>query len=397
MSFKTKFKTFINKASVNVVRFFGFWIVLLIAHAKVKKYIPQNKNFIVIANHSDALDPIYILCSLRRYVRYVMGDHVILNPTVRFLLKTMCGWIVKGRDNHPSVLINDMMASAKEGVPLGLFAEGTITPNGETGFFSPRTGQLVKDLGVALITFRIKGGFFHTPRWGTGLRRGPIWAGVVHEYSPEELEKMTAEEVNAIIKRDIYVNAFEEQRKRPRIYKGKNLAEHIERILYICPHCQRVGTLHSKGDFLTCECGYRVEFGRDGFFHESEKALIFDNVLDWDKWQKGIWKDRVLNTPEGGLIFEEKEQPVYTLVKRKKVELSDSAILRLYKDRFEIELNENETITYPVEKLKLVLNVSIESIMLFDGEQLLYVKSKAPRAAAKYVAAWRFLTKKHYK
>lgn len=382
---------------MNVVRFFGFWIVLLIAHAKVKRYVPQNKNFIVIANHSDALDPIYILCSLRKYVRYVMGDHVIFNPVVKFFLKTMCGWIVKGRDNHPSVLINDMMASSKEGVPLGLFAEGTITPNGETGFFSPRTGQLVKDLGVALITFRIKGGFFHTPRWGTGLRKGPVFAGVVHEYSPEELESMTAEEVNALIKRDIYVNAFEEQRKRPRIYKGKNLAEHIERILYICPHCEQVGTMHSKGNFLTCDCGYKVEFGRDGFFHQCEKELVFDNVLDWDKWQKPVWKDKVLNTPDGELIFEEKEQPVYTLVKRKKVELSDNAILRLYKDRFEIILNEKETITFPIEKLKLVLNVSVESVMFFDGERFIYVKSKNPRAAAKYVAAWRYLIGKDYK
>lgn len=397
MTFKTKLKTFINKSTLNVVRFFGFWIVLLIAHAKVKRYVPQNKNFIVIANHSDALDPIYVLCSLKKYIRFVMGDHVIFNPVVKFFLKTMCGWIVKGRDNHPSVLINDMTASAKEGVPLGLFAEGTITPNGETGFFSPRTGQLVKDLGVALITYRVKGGFFHTPRWGTGLRKGRIQAGVVHEYSPEELAEMTAEEVNAIIKRDIYVNAFEEQRKRLRYYKGKNLAEHIERILYICPHCQQVGTLHSKGNFLTCECGYKVEFGQDGFFHECEKALVFDNVLDWDKWQKGIWKDKVLNAPDGELIFEENEQPVYTLVKRKKVELSDNAILCLYKDRFELILNENETITFPIEKLKLVLNVSVESVMFFDGEHFIYVKSKNPRAAAKYVAAWRYLTGKDYK
>lgn len=397
MTFKAKLKTFINKSSLNIVRAVGFWIVLLIAHAKVKRYIPQNKNFIVIANHSDALDPIYVLCSLKKYIRFVMGDHVIFNPVVKFLLKTLCGWIVKGRDNHPSVLINDMIKSANEGISLGLFAEGAITPNGETGFFSPKTGQLVKDLGVALITFRIKGGFFHTPRWGTGLRKGPIFAGVVHEYSPEELEGMTADEVNAIIKRDIYVNAFEEQRKRPRIYKGKNLAEHIERILYICPHCKQVGTLHSKGDFLTCECGYKVEFGNDGFFHQCEKALVFDNVLDWDKWQKPIWKEKVLEAAEGELIFEETEQPVYTLEKRKKVELSDNAILRLYKDRFEIVLNENETITLPVDKLKLVLNVSVESVMFFDGEHFLYVKSKTPRAAAKYVAAWRYLTGKDYK
>lgn len=392
-----KLKTFFNKVSLNTVGFFGFWIVLLIAHAKVKRYRPKHKNFIVISNHSDALDPIYILCSLKKYVRFVMGDHVIFDPWVKFFLKTMCGWIVKGRDNPPSVLIDEMMASAKEGVPLGLYAEGTITPNGETGFFSPRTGQLVKDLGVALITYRVKGGFFHTPRWGTGLRKGRVHGKVVNEYSPEQLKEMTAEEINEAIKRDIYVNAFEEQRKRLRYYKGKNLAEHIERILFICPHCEKVGTLHSKGNCLTCDCGYQVEFGQDGFFHQSQKELVFDNVLDWDKWQKPLWKEMVLKAGDGKLIFEETEQPVYTLVKRKKVELSDNATLRLYKDRFEIVLNENEIVILPIDKLKLVLNVSVESVMFFDGERFLYVKSKNPRAAAKYVAAWRYLIGKDYK
>lgn len=392
-----KARTLLNKFCMHFARIVGFWVVLLIAHAKVKRYKPKSKNFLVIANHSDALDPIYIMCSLKKYIRFIAGDHVILNPTVKFILKTLMGWIIKGRDNPASVLINDMKASAEEGVPTGLFAEGTITPNGETGFFSPRTGQLVKDLGVALITYRIKGGFFHTPRWGTGLRRGPIHGKVVREYSPEELSNMTAEEINEAIKRDIYVNAFDEQRKRTRIYTGKNLAEHIERILFICPHCEQLGTLHSKGNYLTCDCGYQVEFGRDGFFHQSQKELVFDNVLDWDKWQKPLWKKKVLDADENELIFEEKDQIVYTLIKRKKVELSDNAVLRLYKNKFEIVLNQKQTIEIPIEKLKLVLNVSVQSIMFIDNEHFLYVKSKNPSAAAKYVAAWRYLIGKDYK
>ncbi len=390
-------KTLINKIAMNTVRVLFFWIVLLIANAKVKRYKPKSKNFLVIGNHSDSLDPIYIMCSLKKYIRFVAGDHVVMNPWANFFLRKLAGWIIKDRDNPAYVLTNDMKASAAEGVPTGLFAEGTITPNGETGFFSPRTGQLVKDMGVALITYRIKGGYFHTPRWGTGLRKGPIHGKVVHEYSVEELEKMTAEEINEAIKRDIYVNAFDEQRKRTRIYKGKNLAEHIERILYICPHCEQVGTLHSKGNYLTCDCGYQVEFGRDGFFHESQKELVFDNALDWDKWQKNVWKKSVLESNDGELIFEEKDQIVYTLIKRKKVELSENAVLRLYKDKFVLVLNHKQTIEMPIEKLSLVLNVSVESLMFVDSEHFLYVKSKNPRAAAKYVAAWRYLIGKDYK
>ena len=370
---------------------------MLIVRAKAKRYRPKSKNFIVIGNHSDGLDPILIMCSLKKYVRFVAGDHTILNPWAKFFFKDMAGWIIKDRDNPASVLFNDMKASADEGVPTGIYVEGTITPNGETGFFSPRTGDFVKNLGVSLITYRTKGGFFHTPRWGTGLRRGPIRGRVVGEYSAEELSRMTGEEVNEIIKRDIYVNAFEEQRKRPRTYKGKNLAEHVERVLFVCPHCEKVGTMHSKGNYLTCDCGYQVEFGRDGFFHPSQKDLVFDNVLDWDKWQKPTWKQQVLDAPENSLIFEEDDQIVYTMVKRKRVELSDDATLRLYKDRFELYLNPKQTIVMPINELKLVLNVSVQSLMFIDSEHFLYVKSKKPSAAAKYVAAWRYLIGKDYK
>lgn len=392
-----KSKLRFNKIFVNTIRFLFGWLVLLIVHARVKKYKPKHRNFLVIGNHSDGLDPIYIMCSLRRYVRFVAGDHLVFNPMVKFIICDLIGWIIKGRDNPISVLIDEMKKTAELGIPTGLYAEGTITPNGETGFFSPRTGQLVKDLGVALITYRVKGGFFHTPRWGTGLRKGRVTGKVVNEYSPEQLAEMTVEEINEAIKRDIYVNAFAEQKKKLRYYKGKNLAESIERVLFVCPHCKKVGTLQSKGNYLSCECGYKVEFGQDGFFHPVEKELIFDNALDWDKWQKPVWKEKVLGAKDDELIFEEASQTVHTLIKRKKVELSNNAILRLYKNRFEIQLNDKQTIEIPIEKLKLVLNVSVQSVMFVDNEHFLYVKSNNPAAAVKYAAAWRYLIGKDYK
>ena len=119
---------------MNTVRILFFPLVLLIVRAKAKRYKPKSKNFIVIGNHSDGLDPILIMCSLKKYIRFVAGDHTILNPWAKFFFKDLSGWIIKDRDNPASVLFNDMKASADEGVPTGIYVEGTITPNGETGF-----------------------------------------------------------------------------------------------------------------------------------------------------------------------------------------------------------------------------------------------------------------------
>lgn len=390
------FKTAMNKSAVNVARFIAGRLTLKICHAKVKKYKPTHDTFIVISNHSDGLDPVYELCTFKKYIRIVMSDHIVNNPVLNVLFRKISGFIIRDREEPTQKMVDDILKSVKEGVCVGLYAEGTITPNGETGFFSPRTGQLIKDSGVALITFRVTGGYFHTPKWGTGMRRGPVHSEVVREYSPEELQKMTVEEINEAICEDIYVNAFDEQKKKGHRYKSKNCAEHVERVLYMCPHCKEVGNLHSKGNFLKCDCGYKVELNENGFFAPVRKELIFDNILDWDKWQKQAWKEKVLTAKPQELIFEEDGQIINTIVNKKRNRISDNATLRLYQDRFEISFDE-KTIVMDIKKMKLVMSISIEALILMDENNYFYIKPRTPRAASKYIAAWRYLNGKDYK
>jgi hypothetical protein len=293
-------------------------------------------------------------------------------------------------------MINDIHKSLKEGVPVALYAEGSITPNGETGFFSPKTGQLIKDSGVALITFRVTGGYFHTPKWGTGMRRGPVHSEVVREFSPEELQRMTVEEINEVISEDIYVNAYDEQKLKGHRYKSKNCAEYVERVLFLCPHCKKVGKLHSKGNFLKCDCGYKVELNENGFFTPVKKELVFDSILDWDKWQKEEWKKQVLAVEDGGLVFEEDKQIAYTVYKNKRTKVSDNATIKIFTDRFEISYDD-KTIVMDIKKMKLVMSISIDALILMNEEHYFYIKTQIPRASGKYVAAYRYLIGKDYK
>ena len=385
-----------NKFAVNFVRFIGGKLTLKICHVKIKKYKPTHDTFIVISNHSDGLDPVYILYAFKKYIRIVMSDHIVNNPILNVMFRKISGFIIRDREDPTQKMVDDIIKSTKEGVCVGLYAEGTITPNGETGFFSPRTGQLIKDSGVALITFKVTGGYLHTPKWGTGMRRGPVHGEVVREYSPEELQKMTVEEINEAICEDIYVNFFEDQKKKGHRYKCKNCAEYIERVLYMCPHCKEVGNLHSKGNFFKCKCGYKVELNEKGFFTPVRKDLVFDNILDWDKWQKQAWKERVLSAKPQELIFEEDGQILNTIFKKKRNRISDNATLRLYQDRFEIAYDD-QVVTMPMDKMKLVTSISIEALILADDNHHFYIKSQIPRASSKYVAAWRYLNGKEYK
>ncbi len=393
MDYKYRLRSF----AVNSVRRLFGWIILKFCHAKIEPYTPKHSSFIVIGNHADGMDPGYELIAFRRYIRFVISDHLARNRFSETLLEKIGGVIIKHREKPTSELNKQVIASIKSGIPVSIYAEGAMTPNGETGFFSPRTGQLIKDSGAALITFKLTGGYLHAPKWARKLRKGPVHGRVVREYSPQEIADMSVEEVNSAIAKDIYHNDYEFQKKTKHRYKGTRLAEYVERILYMCPECHQVGKLHSSGNYLKCDCGYKVELQDDGFFHNCDSNIYFDNILDWDNWQKSEWKTIVKNTKEHELIFEESGQIVHTVIKHRKKLLSENATIKLYQDRFEIILYNDSTITIPISEIKLVLNVSIEALIIICPDYYLYIQSQKPRAAAKYVAAWRYLTGKEYK
>ncbi len=364
---------------------------------KPNYYTPKHKNFILIANHTSSIDPAYIVFALKnRYVRFVASDHVARMGFLGFVLKALCGIIVKRRDKAPEVLVNDILGSLRSGVPVAIFAEGNTSFNGETGFISENTGKMVKDSGVALITFRFDNGYLLTARWSEKKKKGTLRCGVVHEYPPEEIAKMTVDEVNEIIRRDTYVNAFEYQRHNPAIYTGENMAEYLERILYVCPECKTVGHLHSKGDMFECaQCGYSVEYGKDAFFH-NEKNVVFDNVLSWDKWQKNVWKEKVLSAENGEVIFEESGMKVLSVQKDSKTLLSENAALKLFNDKFVVVLNETESVEMPIHKVKRVWTSSPDAVVIIDDEHYFDIESPAHSSAVKYIAAWRYLNGKDF-
>ncbi len=363
-------------------------------HLQYRK--PEHKTFILISNHTEAFDPGYEMAAMKRYIRYVSSDHV-LRMKVSWLFTKIGGVIIKYRDKPSEIINEDIKRNLRAGIPVGLHAEGAMTTNGQTGFISEHTGQLVKDAGVPLVTYKFVGGYLRKPRWANTPRKGPITGHFVGEYSAEELSKLSAKEITEIIRRDTYVNAYEEQRKNPQDYSGENLAECVERVLYVCPECKKVGTLHSHGNNLKCDCGYEVEMKADGFFHDMGKGLHFDNVLDWDLWQRDVWKEMLLTAKDGEVLVSEDGQIVKTVDGENEEILTENGTLRLYKDKFEIITGDGkEPIIMKMSKMKQVSLANKDTVLLVDDKIFLDLGSQTPRSPSKYIAAWRYLTDRPY-
>ena len=239
---------------------------------------------IVIPNHVTNWDPFLVAMSFpHKQMYYVASEHIFRLKFVSKLINWFMAPIARRKGDVGSDTVREILRHVKNGHSVCLFAEGDCCWSGENSPVLPATGKLVKVSGASLVTYRLEGGYFTMPRWGKGVRRGKMHGHPVGIYSPETLKKMTAEEVTALIDRDIREDAWARQAKEPVEYRGKRTAEHMETALFLCPKCRRIGTLKGVGDRLICRsCGLSVTYRPDGSFFP---AKPFSNMREWDEWQ----------------------------------------------------------------------------------------------------------------
>ena len=195
---------------------------------------------LLVSNHVSAWDPLIVAMSLKhKQLYYVASEHLFRMGLVSKALEYLVAPIPRRKASSGFETVKACLRRLKDGQSVGLFAEGEQSWDGRTAPIFPATGKLAKSSGATLITYRIEGAYLSLPRWGHGIRRGAVHGGVVNIYSPEQLKTMTAKEVTAAIQRDISEDAWERQRMRPVRYRGKNLAEGIERAIYLCPACRK--------------------------------------------------------------------------------------------------------------------------------------------------------------
>lgn len=263
---------------------------------------------LVISNHTTDFDPIFVTHAFNGHMYYVASEHVFRKGFLSRLLVSAFDPIARKKGSTDAAAALDIVRRLRNNANVCLFAEGNRSFNGVTGPVFSATGKLLKAARCSLVTFRISGGYLATPRWADKRRKGPINGELIRVYSPDELKAMTPEEINAAIAADIFEDAFARQSDHPAEYRGKHLAEHLERALYCCPKCGKAGTMHSKNDIFSCDCGFSVRYTETGFFTgESSSGLPFQTVRDWDKWQLGRLKEIIHASEKDSAIFIDSE------------------------------------------------------------------------------------------
>ena len=245
---------------------------------------------IVIANHSCAWDPLLLAAAFRRnQMYYVASEHIlrwkVFGPVINWLVEP----IARKKAGMASGTVRTCLRHLKAGHSVALFAEGEQTWTGITGKVFPATGKLVKQSGASLVTYRIDGAYISLPRWARGIRTGKVEGHLVNIYTPAELNAMAPDDINEAINKDIYADVWKWQDEHPegRIPyrmrgKDRGLAEGLDKALYMCPGCGKIGGLSVSGDMIFCTCGYCGRYLETGFLEGSSSVTT---IAEWDEWQ----------------------------------------------------------------------------------------------------------------
>lgn len=365
-----------------------------VIYATMYPYVKQRFNMtyetlniegpiLLVPNHACAWDPLFVAMSLpNKQVYYVASEHLFRIGPVSRLIDYLVAPIPRRKASSGTDTVKACLRHLRAGHSICLFAEGEQSWNGRNIPIFPATGKLAKSSGATLVTYRLEGAYLSLPRWGHGIRRGRVHGHPVGIYPPEHLKSLTPKEINALIQRDITEDAWERQRQSPLPYRGKRLAEGLERALYLCPRCSRIGTLHTKQNHISCSCGLDLEYTETGFFRPEE---LFSSIAEWDDWQCERLHRREFEMPQdGGPIFSDGGVSLYRVESGHREAPLGNGLLAMYEDRILCADH-----CFPISHITNMADVLANRLLLTVDGEYYEIRSRNGVSFRKYLELWR--------
>lgn len=337
--------------------------------------------FLLVSNHVTGWDPLLVgVCLGGRQAYFVASEHIFRLGLLTKVLNRLLAPIPRRKASTGMDTVKACLRHLQAGHNVCLFAEGEQCWDGRTGPIFPATGKLVKSSGASLVTFRLEGGYLSLPRWGKHICRGAVYGHPVGVYSPEALKNLSPKEINALIEQDIAEDAWARQRQMPVRYRGKRRAEGMERALYACPACRRIGTLRTEEDRIFCPCGFERTYTEYGFFAPEEP---FASIADWDRWQSELLQSRAFEH-EGDLLFQDEDVELRRIHADHSEDLLARGTLRQYEDRLECA-----GLRFPLTEIRSMAMVQAHLLLFSCGGDYYQLRASGGVNLRKYLEIWK--------
>jgi 1-acyl-sn-glycerol-3-phosphate acyltransferase len=346
--------------------------------------------YVVLANHTNFWDPFLLSLCIPDPVYFVTSDAYFRNPVLKQLLK-LVGAIPKRKQVSDASTIRGIYQVVKNKGIIGIFPEGNRNWDGRTLPLLKPTAKLIKSLQLPVFSILFKGAYLAMPRWASSSRRGRLSMEIERVLVPEDIKSLSVNEIFNKISASLEYDEYSSQRLCMDAYTGRNKAEHIELLLFICPRCNVIGSLVSDGDSFGCsKCSCKMSYNTYGFLESADGTpLLFDNPADWNQWQLEQL-DNILADKTGTL-----ESPITSdndIIMRtggrtgKLIGRNSRGRLSIYRDRIEYASAGRNELVFRIKDIS-GMNVQFNNQLEFIHDTVLYRFSKGNEvfSAYKYV------------
>lgn len=245
-------------------------------------------SYLILGHHVTEFDGVYVNFASGRLVRFLAGDANMDTPWKKHLFKFL-GMVPFRKKKSDMKSIRQLMALVKSDHPIGLYPEGGQSWDGATDTLIPATAKFIKMMGIPVYVTFYHGGYLTRPRWSQYGRRGVIRFEAFQLMTAEDVKTLSVTEIFAKMQRALSYNAFEWQKENMIPFKGKRRAEYIERLLYKCPNCGALSSIHSENNDFSCDqCDCHYHMNTYGFIEGCDQ---FDDTHQWHEWQKSFIPD----------------------------------------------------------------------------------------------------------
>lgn len=308
---KTKFS--------EIVRTAGRYSLLILYHITVGLYLRIAYNlrrtkdsdrlpkgpFVLLGNHCNNLDGLFLQCMMMRPVHFIITDTVFRKPWLGALL-TWAGFIPKRKFTSDVVAVRQLIRAVDAGGVIGIFPEGMRSWDGRSVAIAPATFKLIKLLKVPVVTAHIMGSYLSGPRWANTSRRGRVEVKLTTLMDAQTMRSLSLADISSRISEALAHDEAVWQAEKHIPFRGERLAEGFERLLYICPECESIGTIVTHKRRIYCSaCGAEYALDVYGNISSVRGKLPANNAAELNAWEFNQFKWYIARHTGDALIRDE--------------------------------------------------------------------------------------------
>jgi len=337
---------------------------------------------LILSNHQTSFDQFAVGVGFKFGINYIASDSIFRHGFISWLMIILSRPIPFSKGSADASAIFKMFSVIKQGGSVGMFVSGNRSFFGEECTIKPGVGKLAKKIGVPIVLVQMRGGYNTKPRWKSKPNKGKMSASVTRVISEEELKTLSADQLENIIKDELYFNEFEWNAKEKIVFRGKQKAEFLERVLFYCPECKSFNCLGSKGnEFFCLLCKMRVQINETGFFEKINNAANCpDTILEWSRIQLEHVKSFNYKEYRDKPLFGDRDVRLSYVIRSKKDEPIGKGEMELYEDKIRICGKDFEVI-----KIKDMSIQSYNRLIIYNDEGEFTVDMSARGNAVKYM------------